>query len=377
MKKGNISIFVPHLGCPCQCSFCNQKTITGQANQPTPQDVDKAVKTALKSKGFDYEIAFFGGSFTAIDREYMISLLKAANKYIKSNEVKGIRISTRPDCIDEEILDLLKEYGVTSIELGAQSMDDEVLLANRRGHTAKDVENASELIKSYGFELGLQMMTGLYKDSEEKAIKTAEKIIALSPQTVRIYPTVVLKGTYLADLYLSGEYKPLNADESAQLCAKLVLLFEKNNIKIIRLGLHSSEDIKKNMLAGGFHDSFGELVKSRIMVDKILALPPADYEVAVNSKSLSKLKGNKKSNIYLLISARVLPQLSALTVRAKVIFPTQFVGFWARQVLNLFVAQKWRMLSSAVLLHVRLWALLRSSLLLTIPTKRLKIRARL
>ena len=277
MKKGNISIFVPHLGCPCQCSFCNQKTITGQANQPTPQDVDKAVKTALKSKGFDYEIAFFGGSFTAIDREYMISLLKAANKYIKSNEVKGIRISTRPDCIDEEIL------------------------ANRRGHTAKDVENASELIKSYGFELGLQMMTGLYKDSEEKAIKTAEKIIALSPQTVRIYPTVVLKGTYLADLYLSGEYKPLNADESAQLCAKLVLLFEKNNIKIIRLGLHSSEDIKKNMLAGGFHDSFGELVKSRIMVDKILALPPADYEVAVNSKSLSKLKGNKKSNIYLLI----------------------------------------------------------------------------
>ena len=232
MKKGNISIFVPHLGCPCQCSFCNQKTITGQANQPTPQDVDKAVKTALKSKGFDYEIAFFGGSFTAIDREYMISLLKAANKYIKSNEVKGIRISTRPDCIDEEILDLLKEYGVTSIELGAQSMDDEVLLANRRGHTAKDVENASELIKSYGFELGLQMMTGLYKDSEEKAIKTAEKIIALSPQTVRIYPTVVLKGTYLADLYLSGEYKPLNADESAQLCAKLVLLFEKNNIKI-------------------------------------------------------------------------------------------------------------------------------------------------
>ena len=205
MKKGNISIFVPHLGCPCQCSFCNQKTITGQANQPTPQDVDKAVKTALKSKGFDYEIAFFGGSFTAIDREYMISLLKAANKYIKSNEVKGIRISTRPDCIDEEILDLLKEYGVTSIELGAQSMDDEVLLANRRGHTAKDVENASELIKSYGFELGLQMMTGLYKDSEEKAIKTAEKIIALSPQTVRIYPTVVLKGTYLADLYLSGE----------------------------------------------------------------------------------------------------------------------------------------------------------------------------
>ena len=297
-----MALFIPHNGCPHKCTFCNQRNIVGQAYQPNADDVTNAVKIAvdsLKENTKEAEIAFFGGSFTAIDREYMLELLDATKPFI--NSFKGIRLSTRPDCIDEEILDLLKEYGVTSIELGAQSMDDEVLLANRRGHTAKDVENASELIKSYGFELGLQMMTGLYKESEEKAIKTAEKIIALSPQTVRIYPTVVLKGTYLADLYLSGEYKPLNADESAQLCAKLVLLFEKNNIKIIRLGLHSSEDIKKNMLAGGFHDSFGELVKSRIMVDKILALPPADYEVAVNSKSLSKLKGNKKSNIYLLI----------------------------------------------------------------------------
>lgn len=301
MKKGNISIFVPHLGCPCQCSFCNQKTITGHNNQPSTADVDKAVLTAIKHKGYDYEIAFFGGSFTAIDRKYMLALLETAYKYVKSGEVSGIRISTRPDFIDGEILSLLKKYGVTSIELGAQSMDDEVLLANRRGHTSKDVEIASKLIKSYGFELGLQMMTGLYKDSEEKAIETAKKIISLKPQTVRIYPTVVLKNTYLADLYLSGEYNPPNAEQSAELVAKLVPLFEENSIKIIRLGLHSSEDIKKNMLAGGFHDSFGELVKSRIMLNKILDLPPADYEVAVNSKSLSKLKGNKKSNIYLLI----------------------------------------------------------------------------
>ncbi|MGN1421292.1 MAG: elongator complex protein 3 [Eubacterium sp.] len=301
MKKGNISIFVPHLGCPCQCSFCNQKTITGQVNQPTAKDVDKAVQTALKRKGFDYEIAFFGGSFTAIDRDYMVSLLEGAYKYVKSNEVKGIRISTRPDCIDEEILSLLKGYGVTSIELGAQSMDNGVLDANRRGHTAEDVVKASELIKAYGFELGLQMMTGLYTDTCDKSIKTAEKIIELKPDTVRIYPTVVLKGTYLAELYLSGEYKPLNADESAELCARLVPMFEKAGIRIIRLGLHSSEDIKKNMLAGGFHDSFGELVKSRIMVNKILELPPADYQVFVNSRSLSKLKGNNKSNIYLLM----------------------------------------------------------------------------
>lgn len=301
MKKGNISIFVPHLGCPCQCSFCNQKTITGQVNQPTAKDVDKAVQTALKRKDFDYEIAFFGGSFTAIDRDYMVSLLEGAYKYVKSNDVKGIRISTRPDCIDDEILSLLKSYGVTSIELGAQSMDNDVLDANRRGHTAEDVVKASELIKAYGFELGLQMMTGLYKDTCEKSIETARKIIELNPDTVRIYPTVVLKGTYLAELYLNGEYKPLNADESAELCARLVPMFEKAGIRIIRLGLHSSEDIKKNMLAGGFHDSFGELVKSRIMVNKILELPPADYQVFVNSRSLSKLKGNNKSNIYFLM----------------------------------------------------------------------------
>lgn len=301
MKKGNISIFVPHQGCPCQCSFCNQKTITGQTKAPDKDDVVNAVETALKKKNFEYEIAFFGGSFTAIDRDYMTSLLEAAYPYVKSGQVQGIRISTRPDCIDDEILERLKGYGVTAIELGAQSMDNCVLEANRRGHTAEDVVNASKLIKAYGFELGLQMMTGLYTDTEERCIETAKKIIDLAPDTVRIYPTVVLKDTYLAELFEKELYKPLNADESAELCAKLVPMFEKAKIKIIRLGLHSSEDIKKNMLAGGFHDSFGELVKSRIMADKILALPPGDYQVFVNPKSLSKLKGNGKSNIYLLI----------------------------------------------------------------------------
>lgn len=301
MKKGNISIFVSHQGCPCACSFCNQKTITGKTFLPDAEYVDKTVKTALSKKGYDYEIAFFGGSFTAIDRDYMLELLSAAYPYVKSGEVSGIRISTRPDCITEEILDLLKKYGVTSIELGAQSMDDEVLEANRRGHTAQDVLNASEMIKNAGFELGLQMMTGLYKDTAEKSLETAKKIIEIKPQTVRIYPTVVLKNTYLAELYLSGEYKPLNVDDSVELCAVLVPMFEKAGIRVIRLGLHSGSDIKENMLSGGFHDSFGELVKSRIMVNKILELPPADYQVFVNPRSISKLKGNGKRNIYLLM----------------------------------------------------------------------------
>ncbi|MBQ3903792.1 MAG: radical SAM protein, partial [Eubacterium sp.] len=208
MKKGNISIFVPHNGCPQQCSFCNQKTITGQAYQPTAKDVDEAVQKALRKKGYKFEIAFFGGSFTAIDRAYMTELLDAAEPYVKSGAVSGIRISTRPDYIDDEILTLLKSKGVTAIELGAQSMDDEVLSANLRGHTAADVVNASKLIKSYGFELGLQMMTGLYLDTDEKDIETARKIIELKPETVRIYPTVVLKGTYLEELYDGKAYRP-------------------------------------------------------------------------------------------------------------------------------------------------------------------------
>lgn len=301
MKKGNISLFIPHLGCPHKCSFCNQNTITGKQTQPSADDVRAAVETALRKKNYDYEIAFFGGSFTAIDREYMISLLKAAYDYVKDGRVNGIRISTRPDCIDEEVLDILKKYGVTSIELGAQSMDDEVLRANFRGHTAEDVENASRLIKSYAFELGLQMMTGLYLDTNEKAIETAKKLIALSPDTIRIYPTVVLKNTYLAKLYEDEIYKPQTVDDAANLCTKIVPMFEKAGIRVIRLGLHSSPELKKNMIAGAFHDSFGEIVKSRYMLNKILKCPPADYEIVVNSKSVSQLKGQQKRNIYFLM----------------------------------------------------------------------------
>lgn len=301
MKKGNISLFIPHLGCHHKCSFCNQNTITGKQTQPSADDVRAAVETALRKKNYDYEIAFFGGSFTAIDREYMLSLLKSAYDYVKDGRVNGIRISTRPDCIDEEVLDILKKYGVTSIELGAQSMDDEVLRANFRGHTAEDVENASRLIKSYGFELGLQMMTGLYLDTDEKAIETAKKLIALSPDTIRIYPTVVLKNTYLAKLYDDEIYKPQTVDDAANLCTKIVPMFEKAGIRVIRLGLHSSPELKKNMIAGAFHDSFGEIVKSRYMLNKILKYPPADYEIVVNSKSVSQLKGQQKRNIYFLM----------------------------------------------------------------------------
>ncbi|MBR1531502.1 MAG: radical SAM protein [Eubacterium sp.] len=301
MKKGNISIFVPHLGCPQQCSFCNQKTITGKQTQPTADDVKNAVTTALKRKGYEYEIAFFGGSFTAIDREYMQKLLTAAAECVDGERIKGIRISTRPDYIDDEVLDLLEAYKVTAIELGAQSMDDEVLKANMRGHSAEDVHNAAKLIKSHGFELGLQMMTGLYLDTDEKAVQTAKKLIALQPDTVRIYPTVVLKGTYLAELFDKELYKPQTVDDAAALCTKLLPMFEEAGIRVIRLGLHASDDIKKNMVAGAYHESFGEIVQSRFMLNRVLAYPPGNYEIRVNPRSVSKLKGNQKRNAYFLI----------------------------------------------------------------------------
>ena len=303
MKKGNISIFVPHFGCPQKCSFCNQNTITGHDVAPSANDVANAVETALKTEGYEFEIAFFGGSFTAIDRDYMISLLEAAKPYVESGAVTGIRCSTRPDCVDEETLEILKKHGVTAIELGAQSMDDSVLIKNLRGHTAEDVRTASRLIKEYGFELGLQMMTGLYGSTSELDIYSAREIISLEPKTVRIYPTVVLKNTYLARLLENGKYVPDTLEKTVSLCARLVPMFEERNIKIIRLGLHSSDDVKENMLGGGYHESLGELVQSRILLNKILENPAGEYTVYINKKTLSKLKGNKKANITALENA--------------------------------------------------------------------------
>ncbi len=306
MKHSNIAIFVPHNGCPHQCTFCNQKEITGQAYQPHSEDVLSAVETARRSLGDDTknaEIAFFGGSFTAIDRSYMIELLSAASPFVKSGEFGGIRLSTRPDYIDEEVLDILRYYGVTAVELGAQSMDDNVLLMNERGHTAADVVRASELIKKYGFSLGLQMMTGLYGSSAEKDMSTAEKIAELSPDTVRIYPTVVMKGTKLYELYKTGRYYPPDAEQSVQLCAKLLRFFESRDIKVIRLGLHDSGSLRENMAAGAFHPSFRELCESRIMLENTLDalrknnITGGEIKVCINPKSISRFTGQKKSNI--------------------------------------------------------------------------------
>lgn len=303
MKHINVALFVPDEGCPHRCSFCNQKTISGKTKKLTTDDIDKAVKIALENSDGKGEIAFFGGSFTAIEKTYMLSLLERAKMYIDKGLFKGIRISTRPDCIDEEVLGILKKYGVTSIELGCQSMSDKVLLKNGRGHTAEDVINAAELIKGYGFELGVQMMTGLYGDSDEESIKTAEKLSALSPDTVRIYPTVVLEGTKLSELYRKGEYKPQTVDEAAELCARLIPMFEKKGIRIIRLGLHSGGNVEEGFVAGAYHPAFREICEGKIYLNRILeaiekeGIPQGNITLEVNKKCVSALVGQKRSNI--------------------------------------------------------------------------------
>ena len=200
MCHANTAIFVPHNGCPHRCSFCNQNAITGQAKQPPPADVEQAAKRAAETlpKGVTAELAFFGGSFTAIERNYMVSLLKAAQPFLQAGVFSGIRCSTRPDCIDADILSLLKDYGVKAVELGAQSMNDDVLRRNRRGHTAADVERAAGLIRAAGLSLGLQMMVGLPGDTPNGAWETARCLAALGPETMRIYPTIILSGSLLA-----------------------------------------------------------------------------------------------------------------------------------------------------------------------------------
>ncbi len=300
LKHANISIFVPHIGCPNKCSFCNQRYITGVCKAPRADDVINAVRTACTSSHYDpsnTEIAFFGGSFTAINRNYMHSLLEPASQFVKDGIVSGIRISTRPDAINDEILALLKEHNVTAIELGAQSLNDRVLRLNKRGHTVADVYSAAELIRQYGFELGLQIMTGLYADSDASAIKTAQKVIEIRPDTVRIYPTIVLKDTDLAALYLDDKYKPQTLDSAVNLASKLYSMFSEEGIRVIRLGLHSIEE--DAYLAGPWHPAFSELCQSQIMLNKALKKlgEKGTYTIYVAPSAISKMIGQKRSNI--------------------------------------------------------------------------------
>ena len=306
MKKRIIPIFVPHRGCPHDCIFCNQKKITGVSTDITSDDVRRIIEEYLTTidKDASIEIAFFGGSFTAIDMDIQRNLLSVAKEYVDKNIVSDIRMSTRPDCINDEILTMLKEYKVSIIELGVQSLDDRVLIDSVRGHSDKDVFESANLIKKYGIKLGLQMMIGLPSDTEEKCIYTAKEFIKLNPDCVRVYPTLVVKETGLEKLLVENKYTPFTLDESIEIVKKVLVLFYTNNINVIRVGLQATEDIAigKEVLAGPYHPAYRELVESKMYGDYIEYLinkyeAKENIKVLVNKKNVSRILGNKKSNV--------------------------------------------------------------------------------
>lgn len=305
MRKFNIPVFVPHKGCPYDCVFCNQKRITGNLKETMPDDVTRIINehlNTLPQTDRHVEVAFFGGSFTGIPIPEQSALMERVKPYIESGEVRGIRLSTRPDYITDEILINLKNYGVTTIELGVQSMVDSVLKASNRGHTSDDVRKAVELIRKYGFSLGLQMMTGLPGDTSSHSLETAKQIIELKPDFVRIYPTLTIKDTYLEKMYHKGEYTPQTLSEAVELSKELLLMFENNGIGVIRIGLQPTDEINENasVVAGPFHSSFGELVESAVYYDIINSAIKGlsgDVTIYVNPKEVSKATGNKRENI--------------------------------------------------------------------------------
>ena len=304
MKHANVAFFVPMVGCPHRCSFCDQNSITGESGIPTPEEVDKTLKKAARElHGFSEkaEIAFFGGSFTMIPRELMLSLLAPAKKWIDRKAFSGIRISTRPDAINEEVLSVLKEYGVTFIELGAQSCNNAVLEKNRRGHTFEDTQKAAQLIREAGFSLGLQMMTGMPGSTKEDDILTAARFAALKPDTMRIYPTLVLKNTLMAKWFEDGEYVPQTVEEAAAECAELLDIFELYKINVIRLGLHAEGSLEENLLGGPYHPAFREICESLRFRKKIAPmltrLPKGSYILKVAPSEVSKCSGQHRSNV--------------------------------------------------------------------------------
>lgn len=328
-----LPVFVPHLGCPHACVFCDQRHITGQLRPADADTVNTVIQkaAALPQTGAKRQLAFYGGSFTAIPLERQTLLLSAAKEALDRGEIDSIRLSTRPDAIDEEILERLRRFGVETIELGAQSLVDEVLRLSGRGHSSADVKRASELIKAEGFELILQMMTGLPGDTPGRCIETARRIITLKPDGVRIYPTVIVKDTELYELWKAGRYREHTVEDAVSICAKIVPLFEKAGIPVIRLGLNPTEELDRGAaVAGAYHPALGELVKSRILLEEARRLladtpPGASVRIGIAPQFLSQMIGQRGENRETLIrefqlrSLRIAP--STADCRHPVLLP--------------------------------------------------------
>lgn len=312
-KEYIIPIFVPHLGCPHKCTFCDQTKISGQSKQVTSKDVKNTIEYYLSNFKDDakyVEVAFFGGSFTAIDEKIQNELLEAANEYIKDGKVQSIRISTRPDCIDKEILKRLKKYNVKTIELGVQSANNYILAKCQRGHTYEDVKKASKLIRWYGFTLGHQMMVGLPESTKLDELNTAKDLIKLKPKIVRIYPVLVIKGTKLEEEYKQGEYNPLTVEQAVERSKELMQLFNKAKVQVIRLGLQNTEEIsdpskkESEVCAGPYHPAFRQLVESSMWYDEIVDeikkfnTKVMQVKITANPENINNIIGHKKENIH-------------------------------------------------------------------------------
>lgn len=305
-----IPFFIPHAGCPHQCVFCNQKSITGRKkpvdSSAIPDTVNGYLNTA--TDGDAVQIAFYGGSFTALPSQTQKAYLEAARPFIESGHVRSIRVSTRPDCISTDILSLLGEYHVTTIELGAQSMDDRVLALSGRGHTAADTLKAVKLLRERGFAIGLQLMPGLPGDSFERFLDSVDKSIALKPDFVRLYPALVIKDTPLEGMHRFGSYAPLSLDEAIMQCRDAMVRFERTGIEVIRVGLQPTEELERcgAIIAGPYHPAIRQLVESSVFLDKMrmgLAENKGNAEVAVffvNPRDVSAAIGQKRSNVGIL-----------------------------------------------------------------------------
>lgn len=311
-KEYIIPIFVPNLGCPNDCTFCNQKKISGQQTNVNAKDVKETIEYYLKEFKDDskyVEVAFFGGSFTGIDVEVQKELLRAANEYIISGRVGSIRISTRPDYINKEILKMLKSYNVKTIELGVQSSNNYILSRSKRNHTFEDVIKASKLIRRYGFKLGHQMMVGMPESTELDEVNTAKDLIKLKPKMVRIYPVLVIKGTKLEEEYNRGEYTPLTIEQAVQRSKEITYLFRKKHINVIRIGLQNTEEITdpkqagSEVVAGPYHPAFRQLVEASMWYDSIaekirkINTKVKEVELRVNSEDVNNIVGHKRENI--------------------------------------------------------------------------------
>jgi histone acetyltransferase (RNA polymerase elongator complex component) len=309
VRHYNIPVFIPEMACPHRCVFCNQETITGFEKAPDPKEVKTIVGTYLstipQNNVTDVRIAFFGGSFTGLPLNIQEDYLAAVQEFIGAG-VAGIRLSTRPDYISEEILSLLKRYNVTHVELGAQSLDNEVLRRSGRGHTAEDVFNASRTIIENGFILGLQMMLGLPGDNPSKAMATARSIVGAGAAETRIYPTLVIRNTALEKLWKAGKYKPLSLEEAVEQAAAVYEYFNDNGVKVLRTGLYPSEELVDNsgFLAGPFHPAFKELVMTAIWKKRLENLQPESpaVKITVAERVLNYVSGYKKSNLKLLLT---------------------------------------------------------------------------